>query len=118
MTRASVFYKDVGERNRVNDKSTNDINGNVARDSQKPYVCKAPGCTKRYTDPSSLRKHVKTVHGPDFYANKKHKGGAGPNDNPEDSGAGGSSPLAGDEMPMSTKTDSNSSPSIKSEVRI
>ena len=41
---------------------------------QKPYVCKAIGCTKRYTDPSSLRKHVKTVHGPDFYANKKHKG--------------------------------------------
>ena len=41
---------------------------------QKPYVCKAPGCIKRYTDPSSLRKHVKTVHGPEFYANKKHKG--------------------------------------------
>lgn len=41
---------------------------------QKPYVCKAPGCTKRYTDPSSLRKHVKTVHGAEFYANKKHKG--------------------------------------------
>ena len=45
---------------------------------QKPYVCKAPDCTKRYTDPSSLRKHVKTVHGPDFYASKKHKG----NDHP------------------------------------
>ncbi len=41
---------------------------------QKPYVCKVPGCTKRYTDPSSLRKHVKTVHGPEVYANKKHKG--------------------------------------------
>lgn len=41
---------------------------------QKPYACKAAGCTKRYTDPSSLRKHVKTVHGPEFYANKKHKG--------------------------------------------
>ena len=41
---------------------------------QKPYACKASGCTKRYTDPSSLRKHVKTVHGPEFYANKKHKG--------------------------------------------
>ena len=37
-------------------------------------MCKAIGCTKRYTDPSSLRKHVKTVHGPDFYATKKHKG--------------------------------------------
>lgn len=44
------------------------------RRPQKPYVCKAPGCTKRYTDPSSLRKHVKTVHGAEFYANKKHKG--------------------------------------------
>lgn len=42
--------------------------------TQKPYVCKAPGCTKRYTDPSSLRKHVKTVHGAEFYASKKHKG--------------------------------------------
>ena len=39
-------------------------------------MCKAVGCTKRYTDPSSLRKHVKTVHGADFYANKKHKGDA------------------------------------------
>lgn len=27
---------------------------------QKPYYCKIPGCNKRYTDPSSLRKHVKT----------------------------------------------------------
>lgn len=26
---------------------------------QKPYACQIPGCTKRYTDPSSLRKHVK-----------------------------------------------------------
>lgn len=41
---------------------------------KKPYACKAPGCTKRYTDPSSLRKHVKTVHGPEFYASKRHKG--------------------------------------------
>lgn len=26
---------------------------------QKPYACQIIGCTKRYTDPSSLRKHVK-----------------------------------------------------------
>lgn len=26
---------------------------------QKPYACQFPGCPKRYTDPSSLRKHVK-----------------------------------------------------------
>ena len=26
---------------------------------QKPYKCEVMGCTKRYTDPSSLRKHVK-----------------------------------------------------------
>lgn len=26
---------------------------------QRPYACIRPGCTKRYTDPSSLRKHVK-----------------------------------------------------------
>ena len=30
--------------------------------SQKPYGCKAPGCTKRYTNPISLRKHFKKVH--------------------------------------------------------
>jgi len=26
---------------------------------QKPYACQVEGCSKRYTDPSSLRKHVK-----------------------------------------------------------
>lgn len=46
----------------------------VSLSLQKPYACKAPGCTKRYTDPSSLRKHVKTVHGAEFYASKRHKG--------------------------------------------
>lgn len=40
---------------------------------QKPYVCKFPGCTKRYTDPSSLRKHVKTVHGPEAHVTKKQR---------------------------------------------
>lgn len=82
---------------------------------QKPYVCKAPGCTKRYTDPSSLRKHVKTVHGAEFYANKKHKGTRG--EGGED-GAGGTSPSRSDEMPLSAKTASVSSPSIKSEVSL
>ena len=56
----------------------------VSHLSQKPYACKAPGCIKRYTDPSSLRKHVKTVHGADFYANKRHKG--------EGDGGGGGAP--------------------------
>ena len=32
---------------------------------QRPYACQIAGCTKRYTDPSSLRKHVK---------NHDHKG--------------------------------------------
>lgn len=45
---------------------------------QKPYVCKISGCTKRYTDPSSLRKHVKTVHGPEAHITKKHRGDTGP----------------------------------------
>ncbi len=30
---------------------------------QKPYGCQVPDCGKRYTDPSSLRKHMKN-HGP------------------------------------------------------
>lgn len=92
---------------------------------QKPYICKAPGCTKRYTDPSSLRKHVKTVHGADFYAHKRHKGN-GDNSRGGGSGGGGgtsagaddASPYRSDEMPMSAKTVSVSSPSIKSEVCI
>uniref|UniRef100_A0A182TL80 C2H2-type domain-containing protein n=1 Tax=Anopheles melas TaxID=34690 RepID=A0A182TL80_9DIPT len=85
----------------------------------KPYVCKAPGCTKRYTDPSSLRKHVKTVHGAEFYANKKHKGnnyGGGSNggDGPGEDGEGSNHMF--DSSPHSEdKTTSMSSPSIKSE---
>lgn len=78
---------------------------------QKPYVCKAPGCTKRYTDPSSLRKHVKTVHGAEFYANKKHKG-----DGTSEDGAGGLDSSPRSEDMQSHKTASLSSPSIKSEV--
>lgn len=59
---------------------------------------------------------MKTVHGAEFYANKKHKG---PGDGTEDgsSGTGGlldSSPHS-EEM-MSGKTASLSSPSVKSEV--
>ena len=54
---------------------------------QKPYVCKIPGCTKRYTDPSSLRKHVKTVHGPEAHVTKKQRGDVHPRPPaPRDSG--------------------------------
>ena len=49
---------------------------------QKPYVCKIPGCTKRYTDPSSLRKHVKTVHGPEAHVTKKQRSDAPPRPQP------------------------------------
>lgn len=85
---------------------------------QKPYVCKAPGCTKRYTDPSSLRKHVKTVHGADFYANKKHKGtndmGGMGDDGMGGIGMGALSPSRSEDL-LSGKTTSLSSPSVKSE---
>jgi len=76
-----------------------------------------------------LRKHVKTVHGADFYAHKRHKGnGNGDNSRGGGSGGGGggggngpgaddASPYRSDEMPMSAKTVSVSSPSIKAEVR-
>uniref|UniRef100_F6T4A8 GLIS family zinc finger 3 n=1 Tax=Monodelphis domestica TaxID=13616 RepID=F6T4A8_MONDO len=37
----------------------------------KPYACQIPGCTKRYTDPSSLRKHVKAHSSKDQQARKK-----------------------------------------------
>ncbi|KAF5297393.1 hypothetical protein FQR65_LT01324 [Abscondita terminalis] len=87
---------------------------NRTHSNEKPYVCKAPGCTKRYTDPSSLRKHVKTVHGAEFYANKKHKGIDGPN---EDGSTGIDSSPRSEDM-QSHKTTSLSSPSIKSESDI
>ncbi|KAK4873021.1 hypothetical protein RN001_015050 [Aquatica leii] len=87
---------------------------NRTHSNEKPYVCKAPGCTKRYTDPSSLRKHVKTVHGAEFYANKKHKGIDGPN---EDGSTGIDSSPRSEDM-QSHKTASLSSPSIKSESDI
>lgn len=32
---------------------------NFRKSLQKPYACQVAGCGKRYTDPSSLRKHVK-----------------------------------------------------------
>ena len=38
---------------------------------QKQYGCKVEGCPKRYTDPSSLRKHMKTVHGSNSRPTKK-----------------------------------------------
>lgn len=83
---------------------------------QKPYICKAPGCTKRYTDPSSLRKHVKTVHGAEFYANKKHKGDFGGDALGGDDlgGMGALSPSRSEDL-LSGKTASMSSPSVKSE---
>ncbi len=59
---------------------------------QKPYVCHAIGCTKRYTDPSSLRKHVKTVHGDDFYNSKRHKGNYYDEGGAAGGGAGGGFP--------------------------
>lgn len=54
--------------------------------SQKPYICKIPGCTKRYTDPSSLRKHVKTVHGPEAHVTKKQRGDVPPRGPPKGNG--------------------------------
>lgn len=38
---------------------------------QKPYRCQVPGCTKKYTDPSSLRKHVKNHAVKDQLQSKK-----------------------------------------------
>ena len=80
---------------------------------QKPYVCKAPGCTKRYTDPSSLRKHVKTVHGAEFYASKKHKGNEHDGEGRwRDMETGGCHPAT----PMTPNSNGSGSPKIKTEV--
>lgn len=41
-------------------------NTSKAPNTYKPYACKVEGCNKRYTDPSSLRKHQRaTSHGRD-----------------------------------------------------
>ena len=81
---------------------------------QKPYVCKAPGCAKRYTDPSSLRKHVKTVHGADFFNSKKHKS----NDHPSANGGSDGDKDGGsaEGSPQSDDCKGGFSPSAKREV--
>ncbi|KAI6176652.1 (spotted green pufferfish) hypothetical protein [Aphelenchoides bicaudatus] len=38
---------------------------------EKNYKCPVNNCVKRYTDPSSLRKHLKTVHGEEYYIQAK-----------------------------------------------
>lgn len=81
-------------------------------------MCKAPGCTKRYTDPSSLRKHVKTVHGADFYAKRKHKGTGDSGSGEDGNGSNGMGSPATNEDSYSIKTTSLMSPSIKSESDI
>lgn len=42
---------------------------------QKPYACQIQGCLKRYTDPSSLRKHVKSHSTKEQQARKKVRKG-------------------------------------------
>ncbi|XP_051044340.1 zinc finger protein GLIS1 isoform X3 [Phodopus roborovskii] len=44
----------------------------------KPYACQIPGCSKRYTDPSSLRKHVKAHSAKEQQVRKKMHTGADP----------------------------------------
>lgn len=46
--------------------------------SKKPYACQIPGCSKRYTDPSSLRKHVKAHSAKEQQVRKKLHTGADP----------------------------------------
>ena len=65
---------------------------------------------------------MKTVHGAEFYANKKHKGSG---DGPDDGGPGlafglGLGPLSPSrsEDLLSGKTASLSSPSVKSEMSV
>ena len=40
-------------------------------ENERPYCCGVMNCTKRYTDPSSLRKHLKTTH--DFIEPGKYR---------------------------------------------
>jgi len=62
---------------------------------------------------------VKTVHGAEFYASKKHKGNDHPNGNSGGSGPnkGGSKDMGSPNSDGAAKGGSMSSPSVKSEVR-
>uniref|UniRef100_G3UBN0 C2H2-type domain-containing protein n=1 Tax=Loxodonta africana TaxID=9785 RepID=G3UBN0_LOXAF len=51
----------------VSDSTRDCTQGNIT----KPYACQIPGCSKRYTDPSSLRKHVKAHSSKDQQVRKK-----------------------------------------------
>lgn len=69
-----------------------------------------------------MRKHVKTVHGADFYANKKHKGSEFKGDKDSQSGNHHGDQNSPEGSPNSegsnmTNPGSMSSPSIKSEVK-
>lgn len=61
-----------------------------------------------------MRKHVKTVHGPEFYASKRHKGtnSSGFDSSPRSDGQSGGNSNRFDSSPKNTSV---SSPSIKSE---
>lgn len=61
-----------------------------------------------------MRKHVKTVHGPEFYASKRHKGtnSSGFDSSPRSEGQSGGNSIRFDSSPKNTSV---SSPSIKSE---
>ncbi|KAI6176385.1 hypothetical protein M3Y97_00792300 [Aphelenchoides bicaudatus] len=55
---------------------------NRTHSNEKPYACPVENCDKSYTDPSSLRKHIKTQHGDDVYdvaKENKTKNGRGGN---------------------------------------
>lgn len=68
-------------------------------------MCKIPGCTKRYTDPSSLRKHVKTVHGPEAHVTKKQRGDyPRPPPQPREPGSNGQGRSPG-QLPLGGYTD-------------
>lgn len=70
-------------------------------------MCKIPGCTKRYTDPSSLRKHVKTVHGPEAHVTKKQRSDAPPRLPPKGNGENEATSKHG-VMGVDRKTQANS----------
>lgn len=41
---------------------------------QYPFACGISRCPKRYTDPTTLGRHVKRHHGMDAYESRRHKG--------------------------------------------
>ena len=71
-TRGHVKANDIDNQDTISEVDTKESDKNYytvdQKVAKKPFPCKLPKCSKRYTDPSTCRKHVIRVHGAECYA--------------------------------------------------